>query len=100
MNSNRRPALQCRVVADPSDNSGLRRVTRQGEEQRWTAAGALAVDMESAPLLALAQLRGLEGASLLLVSDLLPGGRTRIEPDALRAGEHRLGEVAIAALAG
>ena len=73
---------------------------RKGEEQLWTAAGALAVDMESAPLLALAQLRGLEGASLLLVSDLLPGGRTRIEPDALRAGEHRLGEVAIAALAG
>jgi hypothetical protein len=56
--------------------------------------------METAPLLALAGLRGLEGASLLLVTDLLPGGRRRIEPDSLRAGEHRLGEVAIAALAG
>jgi uridine phosphorylase len=73
---------------------------RAGEEQRWTAAGAVAVDMETAPLLALAGLRGLEGASLLLVTDLLPGGRRRIDPDSLRAGEHRLGEVAIAALAG
>jgi uridine phosphorylase len=54
--------------------------------------------METATLLALATARGLEAASVLLVSDLLLGGRTRIEPDALRAGEHRLGELAIAAL--
>ena len=73
---------------------------RAAEEERWTTAGAVAVDMETAPLFALARLRGLEAASLLLVTDLLAGGRTRIGDDALRAGEHRLGEVAIAALAG
>jgi uridine phosphorylase len=73
---------------------------RAGEEQRWIAAGAVAVDMETAPLFALAGLRGLETASLLLVTDLLRGGRRRIDADALRSGEHRLGEVAIGALAG
>jgi uridine phosphorylase len=73
---------------------------RAGEERRWTAAGAVAVDMETAPLFALAGLRGLEAASLLLVTDLLAGGRRRIDADALRAGEHRLGDVAVAALAG
>jgi uridine phosphorylase len=73
---------------------------RAGEEQRWTEAGAVAVDMETAPLFALARLRGLEAGSLLLVTDLLAGGRSRIDADALRAGEHRLGEVAVGALTG
>jgi uridine phosphorylase len=72
----------------------------EGEKQRWIDAGAIAVDMETATLLALAEARGLEAASLLLVTDLLPGGRTRIGPEALRAGEQRLGEVAVAALEG
>jgi purine-nucleoside phosphorylase len=71
----------------------------EGEEDRWIAAGAIAVEMETATLLALAAKRGLEAASLLLVSDLLLGGRTRIDTDALRDGEHRLGEAAVRALA-
>ena len=32
----------------------------EGEEQRWIAAGAIAVEMETATLLALASVRGLE----------------------------------------
>jgi DeoD family purine-nucleoside phosphorylase len=68
------------------------------EEERWIAAGALAVEMETATLLALAARRDLQAASLLLVSDLLLGGRTRIDADALQAGEHRLGEAAVRAL--
>lgn len=69
-----------------------------GEEERWVQAGALAVEMESATLFALARRRGLQAGSLLLVSDLLGSGRVRIEPDRLRAGEERLGRVAAAAL--
>jgi uridine phosphorylase len=69
-----------------------------GEQERWIAAGAVAVEMETATLLALASVRGLEAGSLLLVSDLLSGNRTRIGAEALRAGEHRLGELAISAL--
>lgn len=70
----------------------------EGTEQQWVEAGAVAVEMESATLFALAARHGLQAASLLLVSDLVLTGE-RIGPDALRAGETRLGEVALKALA-
>jgi uridine phosphorylase len=71
---------------------------RDGLEQQWRASGAEAVEMESATLFALAAIHELCAASLLLVSDLLSGARVRIEPDDLRGGEQRLGEVAMRAL--
>jgi purine-nucleoside phosphorylase len=56
--------------------------------------------METAALFALAQRRGLQAASVLLVTDLLTADtRTRIARDALRDGEIRLGRVAFKALA-
>ena len=64
----------------------------------WLAAGALAVEMESAALFALAARRGVRAAALLLVSDLLVPQRVRIEPRVLQAGERRLGELAAQAL--
>ncbi|MGI8507379.1 MAG: purine-nucleoside phosphorylase [Solirubrobacteraceae bacterium] len=70
-----------------------------GSEQRWLAAGALAVEMESATLFALAARRGLEAASALIVSDIVLPSRQRIEPGRLRDAEHRLGELAARALA-
>ena len=70
-----------------------------GEERQWIAAGAVAVEMETATLFALARRRRLQAAALLLVSDLLIPSRTRIEPAALREGEQRLGDVAARALA-
>ncbi len=72
----------------------------EGRERAWLDAGAAAVEMETATLLALAGLRGLRAASLLLVSDLLAGGRTRIAPEDLQAGEERLARVAAQALSG
>lgn len=71
----------------------------RGEEAAWRAAGALAVDMESATVFALARRRGVRAAALLLVSDLLVPERRRIDPEAMRAGERRLGEMAAKALA-
>lgn len=68
-------------------------------QQAWVAAGALAVEMECAAVFAVAARRGLAAAGLLLVSDLVLPARERIEPEALRAGEERLGRVAAAALA-
>jgi uridine phosphorylase len=70
-----------------------------GEEERWRAAGAQVVDMETATLFALARRRSLRAGALLLVSDLLVSSRARIAEDALRDGERRLGETAAAALA-
>jgi DeoD family purine-nucleoside phosphorylase len=70
-----------------------------GDQQDWIARGAVAVEMETATVFALARRRGLQAASLLLVSDLLTADRTRITTEALRAAEHRLGELAVRAFA-
>lgn len=69
-----------------------------GAEREWLAAGALAVDMEAATLFALAQRRGLRAGCALIVSDILFPSRRRIEADALRDAELRLGRLALDAL--
>jgi uridine phosphorylase len=70
-----------------------------GAEARWLGEGALAVEMETATLFALAHRRGLRAGAALIVTDILFPARRRIEPEALRDAEHRLGELALAALA-
>jgi DeoD family purine-nucleoside phosphorylase len=70
-----------------------------GAEEAWRAAGALAVEMESATLFALAGRRGLRAGAALIVSDIVLPERRRIEGDALREAERRLGALALAALA-
>jgi DeoD family purine-nucleoside phosphorylase len=67
-------------------------------ERGWIAAGALAVEMESATLFALGARRGFEAGALLVVSDLLSGERVRIGAEELKAAEHRLGEAALVGL--
>jgi len=69
-------------------------------EPEWLAGGALAVEMESATLFALAARRGLAAGSLLVVSDILLPERIRIDPDSLRTAERRMGVLAIRALEG
>jgi DeoD family purine-nucleoside phosphorylase len=71
---------------------------REGAEHAWLAAGALAVEMETATLFALAARRGLRAGCALIVSDIVLPTRRRIEGDALREAERRLGDVAFAAL--
>ena len=70
----------------------------RGLEPSWGEAGALAVEMEAATLFALARARGAQAAALLVVSDILIGGRTRIGQEELRAAERRMGEAALRAL--
>lgn len=86
------------VVAGPVASTDLFYDGRDGEEEDWLAAGALAVEMESAALFALAGRRGVSAGALLLVSDLLLPDRVRIDPAALQDGERRLGELAVQAL--
>lgn len=68
--------------------------------QRWREAGALAVEMEAATLLRVAELRGIRVACLLAVSDVFGAGgaRTRIDADELLKAAERLGRVAAGAL--
>ena len=72
---------------------------RAGAEQAWAAAGASLVEMESATLFALGRRREVATGALLIVSDLLTPTRRRIEAEALRDAEHRLGDIAMRALA-
>jgi DeoD family purine-nucleoside phosphorylase len=72
---------------------------RRGLEPGWSAAGALAVEMEAATLFALAALHEVEAAALLVVSDLVLPDRVRIDPAELQRAERRMGEAAVRALA-
>jgi DeoD family purine-nucleoside phosphorylase len=67
-------------------------------EQRWLEQGALAVEMETATLFALAARRGLQAATLLIVTDVLLPTRRRIDTELLRATERRSGDLAVRAL--
>lgn len=78
---------------------------RPGVVDRWLAAGAIAVEMEAATVLRLAERRGAAAACLLVVTDLLArtesrDGHVRIEREGLEAAGVQLGQVAAAALAG
>ena len=64
----------------------------------WADAGALAVEMEAATLLAVTARRGVAAAIVLAVSDVVAAG-TRIEHDALERAEAELGRAGLAALA-
>lgn len=64
----------------------------------WRAAGALAVEMEAATILAVAARRGVRAACLLAVSDAGPGAGARIGTEDLEAASLRLGREALAAL--
>jgi uridine phosphorylase len=61
--------------------------------------GVLAVEMECAAVFAAAARRGIAAAAVLCVSDRLFPERERISEEALHEAEHRLGLVALAALA-
>jgi DeoD family purine-nucleoside phosphorylase len=66
----------------------------------WVQAGALAVEMEAAALLRVAELRGVRAACVLAVSDVFVGGeRLRIDAEELVGAAERLGAVGAAALA-
>jgi DeoD family purine-nucleoside phosphorylase len=68
-----------------------------GRAPAWARAGALAVEMEAATLLAVAERRGLAAAVVLAVSDLVTQGG-RIDQDALERAEAELGRAGLAAL--
>jgi DeoD family purine-nucleoside phosphorylase len=85
--------------AGPVVSTDLFYDTALGTEERWRDDGLLAVEMETATLFTLAARRRLRAAALLIVTDLLFPTRQRIHSEGLREAEHRLGELAMAALA-
>lgn len=67
----------------------------------WREAGALAIEMETASLLRIGELRGIGVACLLAVSDVFgdDGERVRIDAEKLLQAAERLGRVGAGALA-
>ena len=73
---------------------------REGIDAEWRAAGAQVVEMEAATVLALARRRGVAGAVVLAVSDLLTdGARRRIGREELERAGIALGRAGFGALA-
>jgi len=66
--------------------------------ESWKQSGAIAVEMEAAALLAVAQLRSIRFAVLLMVSDASAGAGARLEGVALERATERLGRAGLAAL--
>jgi uridine phosphorylase len=87
------------VRAGPVVSADLFYDTAPGTEERWRDDGLLGVEMETATLFALAARRRLRAGAVLIVTDLLFPSRRRIDAEELGAAEHRLGELAVAALA-
>ena len=68
----------------------------EGQYERWSKRGILAVEMEAAALFTLAALRGVHGGCLLTVSDIVVEGEfVRITDEELRAAVDRMTRVAL-----
>jgi len=68
----------------------------EGQYERWSKRGILAVEMEAAALFTLAALRGVHGGCLLTVSDIVVQGEfVRISDEELRAAVDRMTRIAL-----
>ena len=69
----------------------------EGQYERWSKRGILAVEMEAAVLFTLGAMRGVEAGCLLTVSDVVVEGEfKRISDEELRAAVDRMTRVALA----
>src|SRR5689334_23729377 len=69
----------------------------EGQYERWSKRGVLAVEMEAAALFTVGALRGVQAGCLLIVSDIVVEGEfTRISDDDMRAAVDRMTRVALA----
>ena len=63
----------------------------EGQYERWSQRGVLAVEMEAAALFTIGALRGVEAACFLTVSDIVVEGVfTRITDEELKAAVERM----------
>ena len=68
----------------------------EGQYERWSKRGVLAVEMEASVLFTIGALRGVEAGCLLTVSDIVVEGEfKRITDDDLRAAVDRMTRIAL-----
>jgi DeoD family purine-nucleoside phosphorylase len=81
------PIVSSDLFYNPSD----------GQYERWSSRGILAVEMEAAILFTLGAVKGVRAGALLTVSDVVVEGEfTRISDEELRAAVDRMTRVALA----
>jgi purine-nucleoside phosphorylase len=69
----------------------------EGQYERWSKRGVLAVEMEAAALFTVGAIRGIQAGCLLTVSDIVVEGEfKRISDDDLRAAVDRMTKIALA----
>ena len=69
----------------------------EGQYERWSKRGVLAVEMEAAALFTVGALRGVQAGCLLIVSDIVVEGEfKRITDDEMKAAVDRMTRVALA----
>jgi DeoD family purine-nucleoside phosphorylase len=69
---------------------------KEGQYERWSSRGVLAVEMEAAALFTVAAIRGVEAACFLTVSDIVVEGVfTRITDEELQAAVDRMTRLAL-----
>jgi purine-nucleoside phosphorylase len=67
-----------------------------GQYERWSKRGVLAVEMEASALFTIGALRGVEAGCLLIVSDIVVEGEfTRISDEDMRTAVDRMTRVAL-----
>ncbi len=85
-----------KVRVGPIVSSDLFYNPDQGQYERWSKRGILAVEMEAAALFTLGALRGVLSGCLLTVSDIVVEGEfVRISDDELRAAVDRMTQIAL-----
>jgi DeoD family purine-nucleoside phosphorylase len=68
----------------------------EGQYERWSSRGVLAVEMEASALFTVAAIRGVHAGCLLTVSDIVVEGVfTRITDEELRASVDRMTKIAL-----
>jgi DeoD family purine-nucleoside phosphorylase len=71
----------------------------EGQYERWSKRGVLAVEMEASILFTIAALKGVQAGALLTVSDIVVEGEfKRISDDDLRGAVDRMTRVALATI--
>lgn len=81
-----------KVLGDDGHSAAVASIDSHPREQSLPA-GALAADMQTAPLLASANSLGIAAAAILIVTEI-SGGATVLEKEALEPAEKRAGEAA------
>jgi DeoD family purine-nucleoside phosphorylase len=85
-----------RLRVGPIVSSDLFYNPDQGQYERWSKRGILAVEMEAAALFTLGALRGVHAGCLLTVSDIVVEGEfVRISDEELRAAVDRMTRIAL-----